>query len=492
MTESTDGVPFVIAREITWGTVNRRILGPISVDLRSGECWAVTGPNGSGKSILTEILAGRRTPSAGTVRWPGLGDDPGRHAAVVSFESQERLIARERREDQSAIMHGRTDPGHTVADLIGDTADGTLELAARFGIDHLYRRGLRFLSTGELRKAVLAAAAVRDPSLLVLDEPYDGLDLRSRSELTRLIAELHSSRRCLVLVLNRQSEAPSVATHHLRLERGVATWSGPISFSPAARPPAPPPSGPEAPPAGPSRRAPDCAPDRALVSMRNVCVAYGSVSVLDRVSWTVCPEHRWMIVGPNGSGKTTLLSLINGDNPKAYGQDVYLFGRRKGSGESVWAIKQQIGYVSGDLQFAYPLRSTVRDAVLSGFYDSIGLFDEPTGYQREIADEWVERIGLAGQGDAKLRERSFGERRMVLVARAMVKRPRLLIADEPCQGLDDDHAAQVLGLLDTIGREHETCLLYVTHDPDEQLRCITHRLHLVPGPEGSRAMCTPV
>ena len=483
MADRTGKEPLVTARGISWGTVNRRVLAPVSLDLRPGECWVVTGPNGSGKSILTEILAGQRSASCGTVRWPGLGDDPSRHAAVVSFESQERLVARERKEDQSAIMHGRTDPGHTVEDLLGGAGARKLAIAKRFGIGHLYRRGLRFLSTGELRKALLAAAMARDPTLLVLDEPYDGLDGPSKRELSRLIADLHTDRRCLVLVLNREAEIPSFATHRLRLEGGDLTPARAHSAFPPGRP--------AARPDGSPRHVADCSPDAALVLMRNVRVAYGPVGVLDRVSWTVCPEHRWMIVGPNGSGKTTLLSLITGDNPQAYGQEVYLFGRRKGSGESVWEIKQRIGYVSGDLQLAYPLRTTVAETVLSGFYDSIGLFDEPTGYQREVAADWMAAIGLAGQADAKLRELSYGQRRMALVARAMVKRPRLLIADEPCQGLDDDHAAQVIDLLDTIGRDHETCLLYVTHNPSEQPRCITHRLELVPSHAGSRTVPTP-
>ncbi|TFH06448.1 MAG: ATP-binding cassette domain-containing protein [Spirochaetales bacterium] len=215
--------------------------------------------------------------------------------------------------------------------------------------------------------------------------------------------------------------------------------------------------------------------------MNEVGVSYGPTAIVSGICWTVCSSDRWMIRGPNGSGKSTLLSLITGDNPKAYGQQIMLFGRPRGSGESVWDIKRRIGFVSGDLQFSYPLGSTVRDVVLSGFFDSIGLYDQATGYQRDIAEHWLDRIGLARTPLARLRDLSFGQRRMALIARAIVKEPDLLIADEPCQGLDDEHSRMVLDLLEEIGFSHPTCLLYVTHSAEERLDCITHVLELIPG-----------
>ena len=505
--------PLAIAHEVTVRIGHHLVLAPASFELQPGECTVVTGPNGSGKSILAEIIAGVRTPSTGTMSWPGLCDDPDARAALVSFEMQERLIARERHEDMSAIMHGELDPGHTVAELIGEDsvgggADAVLPLAERFGISHILSRGLRFLSTGEFRKALLAAALVRDPRLLLLDDPYDGLDAASRDELARLIDDLHSAERSLLLVVNRARDIPSCATRVIELRDGAVHRDEAMrpradpsvrradpsvrradpSVRRAERPPREAASAPntDATLHRPGRR---CPPQEAIVSMRDVRVSYGPVAVLNAVDWTVCPNDRWMIVGPNGSGKSTLLSLITGDNPKGYGQEISLFGRRKGSGESVWEIKRRIGYVSGDLQFAYPLHATVRETLLSGFHDSVGLFDEPSGHEEEIAKEWAGRLGLADRLNTRLRELSFGLRRVVLVARAVVKTPRLLIADEPCQGLDDEHTAQVLELLEAIGAG-ETTLLYVTHDPAEQLRGLTHRLELTPGPEGSRAVTT--
>jgi len=502
----TDPQALVAADQITFRALYRELLAPTTVRIAPGECWIVTGPNGCGKSLLAEILAGLRQPHSGSIAWPAMTNGPERGAAVVSFESQERIMKRERREDLSSIMHGILDPGHRVRDLLPDS---DTSLAARFGIDHILDRGLRFLSTGEFRKSLLAGAVGMSPQLLVLDEPYDGLDVDARAELARLIEELHSASHALLLVLNRRRDFPQAATHLIELDAGRTVFTGTIDSWPRLEHPA---IAAESSAGAPQTRRgrsslpapateasvaadPAQAGERAsipLIRMRDVSLSYGPTPILRDVSWTVHPTDRWMVHGPNGSGKSTLLSLIVGDNPKAYGQEIELFGRRKGSGESVWEIKRRIGMVSGDLQARYPLRERVEETILSGFYDSLGLFEEPTGLQREIAASWIARAGLAGCALARMGELSFGQRRMALIARAMVKRPELLIADEPCQGLDDEHAGQVLGLLDKIGHAEGTCLLYVTHNADEALSCLTHDLELVPGPEGSRAVVSVI
>lgn len=468
--------PVVIADRISYRSLLATLLEPVSVTLSRGECWVVVGPNGSGKSILTEILCGVRAPTSGIVRRPGL-DGPA-DAAVVSFEAQERVMAHERRADESSIMHGVLDPGTTVRKhLDGDDVapdDALAALARRFRIEHILDRGLRFLSTGEFRKTLLAGAVARDPALLVLDEPYDGLDVDARRELAALIEDLSDRNRTLVVVANRHRDIPGSATHVLGLSAGRVRYQGPIdgwrdhdasAIQASHRP------------VGPSQAR---EPGRPVIRMRDVRVSYGSTDILGGLTWDVYSDERWMIHGPNGSGKSTLLSLITGDNPKAYGQEIEIFGRRKGSGESVWEIKRRIGYVSGDLQFAYPLRTTVLDTVLSGFHDSIGLYERPTGFQVEVARRWLRTTGLSDRERDRLRDLSFGERRLLLVARAVVKSPELLIADEPCQGLDDEHAREVLELLNRVGRDHAACLLYVTHNAEETLDCLTHSLELVP------------
>ena len=186
-------------------------------------------------------------------------------------------------------------------------------------------------------------------------------------------------------------------------------------------------------------------------------------------------EH-WAIAGPNGAGKTTLLSLISGDNPQAYANEIYLFGKRRGTGESIWDIKQKIGLISSEFQIRYRKALKALDVVLSGFFDSVGLYRRCTAAQRRIAMQWIEFLQLADRSDKLFNQLSYGEQRLILLARAMVKLPLVLILDEPCQGLDRTNRQMVLSLIDAIATTQKTHILFVTHYPNEIPDCITHIL----------------
>ena len=240
---------------------------------------------------------------------------------------------------------------------------------------------------------------------------------------------------------------------------------------------------------------------------------YGGTVVLDRLTWTVRRGERWAVLGPNGSGKTTLLELICGDHPQVYANDVRLFGRRRaaedgepgGPSEGIapegspseggglidlWEVRRRIGAVSQRLQAAYlpaaPL--TCREVILSGFFDSVGLFRRPDAAQRAAAGEWIGRLGLEPLAERPYARLSYGERRRVLIARALVKSPELLVLDEPCEGLDEGNRAAVLELVERaagrpgVGFPDGVGLLFVTHRPEELPRCLTHVLRLQGGP----------
>ena len=215
-----------------------------------------------------------------------------------------------------------------------------------------------------------------------------------------------------------------------------------------------------------------------LVDMRNVSVKYGNAPVLNNVNWTVRRHENWAIVGPNGSGKTTLLSLIAGDNPQAYANEIYLFGKRRGTGESIWDIKARIGMVSSEIQTLYRKEITASDIVASGIFDSIGLYRNLNSEHKRQVDKWIEFFRISHIANNIFTHLSFGERRMVLLARSMVKSPELLILDEPCQGLDQENRKLFMGLIEMIGRDTDTNLLYVTHYQDELPACINHVLTL--------------
>jgi molybdate transport system ATP-binding protein len=215
-----------------------------------------------------------------------------------------------------------------------------------------------------------------------------------------------------------------------------------------------------------------------IIEFRQVSVRYGETLALRSLDWTMRRGENWAILGPNGSGKTTLISLVYADNLQAYANDIRLFGKKRGSGESIWEIKQRIGLVSPHLQAGYRLDLRVFDVVVSGFFDSTGLYRRPTEQQQAAAAEWIERLGIADLRDRIFSQLSYGERRLVIIVRALVKNPELLALDEPCQGLDPANRRRVLSMVDCIAFDTPTQILYVTHRRDEMPRCITNVLRL--------------
>jgi molybdate transport system ATP-binding protein len=216
-----------------------------------------------------------------------------------------------------------------------------------------------------------------------------------------------------------------------------------------------------------------------VIELRNVTVSHGGRTILRDVNWTVRAGERWAVLGPNGSGKTTLLSLLCGDHPQAYSNEVYLFGRRRGTGESIWDVKRNVGLVSPEfhLYFSEPL--TASRAAATGFFDT--LTDRRTTPDQDAAAAGLfAAFGLTPLADRPFRQLSTGEQRLVLLARALVKRPPLLILDEPFQGLDDDTVELVRGWLDRELRADQT-LLFVSHLPGEIPACVTRTLRLDAG-----------
>ncbi len=323
----------------------------------------------------------------------------------------------------------------------------------------------------------------------MLDEPFDGLDQASRGSLQELITDISRKGIRVVLLLNRFNEILPETTHLAYVKECSILVAGPRqkllesaalqrmhafhSTLPA-----------KLPATDSATRSSDLASGVPLIEMHAVVVRYSAKYVLNQLNWTVKPGEHWQISGPNGAGKSTLLNLVSGDNPQAYANDIRLFGRKKGSGESVWEIKKQIGLVSSTLQQNYGLRVPVKVVVLSGFFDTIGVYQQPSRRQQDIVHAWLQLLQLEKRANQPFRSLSYGEQRLVLLARAMVKQPRLLILDEPCQGLDDINREMVLKLIDHLGKTGNTQLLYVTHHPEDRIPCLTHHLQLVPAAGG--------
>jgi molybdate transport system ATP-binding protein len=475
----------IVLEKVTAAISDTARLSDISLTMGEAEQWAVVGANGSGKSAFGRLLCGRLNVLAGDSALPA-------NASYVSFEKLDEILEIERYNDDSDFLEYE-DPGTLARDFIlADRPQDAARLEALAGqlcFRDILGRGLKYLSTGEMRKVLICQALLQEPELLVLDEPFDGLDLASSDLLRTLIGDCMRQGIRVVLLLNRFSEILPEVTHLAYLQACrllVAGRADELIASGALRRfhafhytlPA------TLPEVDAATAVEPLAPGVPPVVMKDVVVSYEANCVLNRLSWSVKPGEHWKISGPNGAGKSTLLSLISGDNVQAYVNDITLFGVKRGSGESIWDIKKRLGLVSTALQQEYRVGVTAKIAVISGFFDSIGVYNNYTRKQQEIARAWLSMLQLEKQADVPFRSLSYGEQRLVLLARAMVKQPSVLILDEPCQGLDDVNREMVLKLIDHLGSKGQTQLLYVTHHPEDRIPCITNHLELVPAEGG--------
>jgi molybdate transport system ATP-binding protein len=474
---------------VTLRVGDRMLLPRTSWEIKSGENWAILGPNGSGKSALARAVKG----DIPYVRGQMIRHDQeaeGRRIGYISFELQEEILAREELHDEERSFSGR---GHelTAGELLGEKETDPAALARlaeilEFG--PLLGRGFRSLSNGEIRKVLIARALLPSPKLLILDDPFAGLDAGSRPSLAAAVTKLMQEGTQLILVVQRPEEVIPGITHVLIIRNGRVALAGrredvltparakrfagkritqKVRSLPELRLPLP-----------EAEETATRPPGEPLVEMTNIHVAYGEQVVLDGLNWRVLRGEHWAVVGPNGSGKSTLMSLITGDNLQVYANEVRLFGKRRGGGESIWEIRRRIGVVSPELQLRYRKPVCVREVVLSGFFDSVGLYRRPDRQQEAIADRWLEILGVVEKAGRLFTHLSYGEKRLALIARAMVKSPELLILDEPCQGLDRANREMVLALMERIGEQTTTGLIYITHHEEEMIPCIDHILKL--------------
>ncbi len=462
----------------------KKILCGITWTLHKGEAWLLTGGNGSGKSALAASLVGQLDILQN-------GNEPlPEHAlprtALASFEEAARLIREERARDDSDFVEGGVDPGRTPADILQLDNPEQHPAVIRCGITGILRRGIKYLSTGEIRRTLLAKALSSPAELIILDEPFDGLDTQTRKELSRIIEAIAGDpEKTLIIVQDRETGIPETVNRVLELKNGTVSFLGtrpafrehikaiqhPVGTTTEAELP----EGRSFDETGKT--------DRPLVEMNNVTVEWSGNRVLDQLSWTLFPGEHWLIRGPNGSGKTTFLELITGDNPQVFRNDVRLFGRRRGSGETIWEIKARLGIVSWRLHQEYRMTGDLdlEGVLLSGLHDSIGLYEKRTDEQCRLAAKWLSLADLSSQRGTAFSSLSYGQQRAVLILRAAIKRPPVLILDEPCHGLDSDHRVFVLALLEKIAATGSSTLLHVTHDPEEVLPCEKQVLELQPG-----------
>ena len=416
-----------------------------ALDIRRGEQVALVGENASGKSRLASVFAGRNGAKYITFR-----DSYGSYGDRNFMQQRWNLFTLE------------GDPPSVGEALRQDAAESkdpeaalrrVQDLTTLFSMQPLLDKPLVTLSSGELRKYQLTRALLGGPEILVVDNPYIGLDPRTRALLTDLLTALSASM-TLVLVLSRPAEIPPFITHVIPVTDGEAGEKMPReAYLDSVLPP-------------------------AVIRLRNVTIRFDERVILNSLNWTVREGEHWALTGANGSGKSTLLSLINADNPQAYAHDIELFGRPRGTGETIWDIKSKIGFVSPELHRAFRQDATALNIVTSGHFDTEGLFRKPSEDQKEIARRWMEEFEIGHLAERPFLRISSGEQRLCLVARAFVKDPPLYILDEPLQGLDEPQRKHVKALLDRYCGAPGKTLVMVTHYPEEYPGCIDHSLTL--------------
>ncbi len=502
----------VSLNDITIRTGEKRLFEHTTWQIDAGQHWAIYGPTGSGKTSLAKAISRSVALVQGQVLFffdetntgqgrPYLHPD---EVLTFSVETHREFLRRYAGYHQARWQSFEGEDAPLVAELIeaqspspedAPASPPRTRLVEMFGLAPLLRRRVHQLSHGESRKLFLSLLLLRSPRLLILDDPFTGLDQAARERLRAGIEHLlEQPSPAILLLTSRAGEIPEGITHFVIVQDGRIAARGdrsilahtPIEHAPAEGQPVTALQEAPIPPAFLSmveRYAAALARDQSLtaeevVRLEDVSVQYQGVQVLRNVNWMVRQGERWALVGGNGAGKSTLLSLILADNPQAYANEVFTFGKKRGAGTSIWEIKKNIGWVSPELQIFYEKTSLCQEVIRSGFFDSVGLYRRCSAEQAAVADGWMRALELDALAKLPVGSLSAGQQRLVLLARALVKHPPLLVLDEPCQGLDDAHRRQFLRMIDWLCAHTPVTLIYVSHYQDEIPASITHRLRL--------------
>lgn len=462
-----------------------RMKEPVNFVMDTAEQIAVVGPNGGGKSLFVDILIGK---------WPLLMNEvkynfPSSVSSLVC-DNIKYLAFRDSYGDSDGNYYyqqrwNSQDLEKTpyVYELLPKIEDENFKelLFNLFEIKAMLNKHIVLLSSGELRKFQLVKVLSGNPKIVILDNPFIGLDEKTRLSLRELLHRLIKFTHLqLILVLPKPEDIPDFITHVLHIENCTCGKKIPLSvylstitlFKGKAL-------------CVEKEKRLMQLPNHTIkshidhiVCLNKVNIQYGDHVLLKELDWIVKRGEKWALTGENGSGKSTLLSLICADNPQSYACDISLFGQKRGTGESIWDIKKRIGFVSPEMHRAYLKNIPAIDIVASGLNDTVGLYKRPLPEQMEICEWWMDIFGILKFKDKNFLQLSSGEQRLVLLARAFVKDPDLLILDEPFHGLDMYNSQLVNDIITAFCNRKDKTLIMVTHYKDEFPQCITHSLSL--------------
>ena len=441
-----------------------KLQGSAGVTIPAG-LTAVVGPNGSGKTTLGKVIERGRYGFGNRVKFArdGMTVKMLTFTDIHSFTGVDVLRYDQRLE--SSENEYVPSVGEIFARVAADPM--WIELCSRLSLHGILEKKINFLSSGELRKLLIINALLSAPEILVLDNPFIGLDVASRTELRATLVTLRDRGLHIVLLLSDPAEIPAEVDGEIWLmdSRFVER---PASLAPAEE------DTPITLPA-PTHEIP---PHAVAFSIREGHARYGGRSVFEGVTWQVNRGERWMLTGPNGSGKSLLLSMVCGDNPQAYANEIVILDRRRGSGESIWDIKNNLGYTCPEMQLYFRSRLPVRGIVVEGMRSVLERFASHTPAEEADADAWLECLGISRLADRDFSTLSSGEQKVVLLARAFARQPAMLVLDEPFQGLDPVMRARMRRIIDSLVTSRRSSLIFVTHYPEELPACVTHHYTL--------------
>ena len=473
-----------------------RMAEPVNFCACEGEHIAIVGPNGGGKTMLVDIITGKhpllmhdpeydfspsdKTMVADNIKYITFRDSYG--ASDSQYYLQQRWNQQEIDKETPTVGPLLEKAYQMAGEDTPQRREMQRHLYEMFHIEHLMDKYIILLSSGELRKFQLTKTLMTEPRVLIMDNPFIGLDAETRDQLKELLKSVARERALqVILVLSKTDDIPDFITHVVevkdkRVGRKVTRQEYLDNRQPAH----------DHVLTEKKRNAIIQLPYKnqeykahEVVKMNKVCIRYGKRTILKDLDWTILNGERWALGGQNGAGKSTLLSLVCADNPQSYACDIALFGQNRGSGESIWDIKKHIGYVSPEMHRAYQKNLPAIRIVASGLKDSVGLYVKPNEQEYDICRWWMDVFGLEGMEDRPFLKLSSGEQRLVLLARAFVKDPELLILDEPLHGLDNRNRRLVKDIIDTFCQRQNKTLIMVTHYKEELPSCIDHSLTLV-------------
>ena len=456
-----------------------KLHNPHTFSIEKGKIYAVIGENGSGKTTLGKIIEKGWNISTNRI----LGDKKSLRIKSIEFTDIHSLTGCADSYYQQRFESTANDSIPTVEQLIDGKIDKQqwLSLCKSLSIDDVRHKRINYLSSGELRKFLIINMLAGNPDIIIIDNPYIGLDARSRQMFNDMIARLAGDGRTIILLLCNTGDIPDftnciIPMRNLEIGRPVKTSLQTVAsmrnemkqyFTPRQTPTLP------------FAATSSPADYDTAFELSHCNVTYGKNVILHDVSWKVATGEKWALLGENGAGKSTLLSLVYADNPQGYRNDITLFDRKRGTGESIWDIKKRIGYISPEMHLYFNNGEDVLTVVASGLHDNIGCFRRINDEQKALAMQWLDTFGISHLASRYFRTLSSGEQRMALLARTFAKRAPLLILDEPLHGLDMMKKQLVADIIGKVTDIDGMTLVYVTHYENEIPKAVNHIFRLV-------------